>query len=65
MEQEELKLISLAKENNNEAIEVLIKKYRNTVFAVMREHILYLKGMELDDFIQEGNLGILKAIKYF
>lgn len=65
MEQEELKLISLAKENNNEAIELLIKKYRNTVFAVMREHTLYLKGMELDDFIQEGSLGILKAIKYF
>lgn len=31
----------------------------------MREYSLYLKGMELDDFIQEGNLGILKAIKYF
>lgn len=65
MEQEELKLISLAKENDNEAIELLIKKYRNIVFAVMREHTLYLKGMELDDFVQEWNLGFLKAIKYF
>ena len=65
MEQEELKLVFLAKENDNEAIELLIKKYRNTTFAVMREYTLYLKGMELDDFIQEGSLGILKAIKYF
>ncbi|MGL5413953.1 sigma-70 family RNA polymerase sigma factor [Cetobacterium sp.] len=65
MEQEELELISLAKEKDSEAIELLIKKYRNIIFAVMREHTLYLKGMELDDFIQEGSLGILKAIKYF
>lgn len=65
MEREELKLVSLAKENDNEAIELLIKKYRNTIFAVMREYTLYLKGMELDDFIQEGSLGILKAIKYY
>ena len=65
MKREELKLISLAKENNNEAIELLIKKYRNAIFSVMKEYPLYLKGMELDDFIQEGSLGILKAIKYF
>ncbi len=31
----------------------------------MREYTLYLKGMEIEDFIQEGNIGILKAIKYF
>lgn len=65
MEYEELKIVFLAKLNNDEAIELLIKKYRNIIFAVMREYTLYLKGMELDDFIQEGNLGILKAIKYF
>lgn len=65
MKREELKLVSLAKGNDNEAIELLIKKYRNTIFVVMREYTLYLRGMELDDFIQEGNFGILKAIKYF
>lgn len=65
MEQEEEKIISLAKENDDEAIELLIKKYRNIIFTVIREQTLYLKGMELDDFIQEGTLGILKAIKYF
>lgn len=65
MEQKEQEIISLAKINDNEAIEILIKKYRNIIFTTMREYSLYLKGMELDDFIQEGNLGILKAIKYF
>ncbi|MGL4865046.1 MAG: sigma-70 family RNA polymerase sigma factor [Cetobacterium sp.] len=65
MEQEEQRIISLAKLNDNEAVEILIKKYRGTIFSVIREYTLYLKGMELDDFIQEGSLGILKAIKYF
>lgn len=65
MKQDERSIISLAKTNNNAAIEILIKKYRYTIFAVRREYQLYLNGMGLDDFIQEGNLGILKAIKYF
>lgn len=63
--QEELSIIYLAKKNDVKAIEMLIKKYRTTVFTVMREYTLYLRGMEIDDFIQEGNIGILKAIKYF
>lgn len=61
----EILLIYLAKENDDEAINILIKRYRNTIFIVMREYNLYLFGMEIDDFIQEGNIGILKAIKYF
>ncbi|MGL5592830.1 MAG: sigma-70 family RNA polymerase sigma factor [Cetobacterium sp.] len=65
MEQEEQRIISLGKLNDDEAMEILIKKYRSTIFAVMREYTLYLKGMELDDFIQEGSFGILKAIRYF
>ena len=63
--QHEILIINLAKKNDNEAIKILIKKYRNTTFTIMREYNLYLVGMELDDFIQEGNIGILKAIKYF
>ncbi|MGL5411857.1 MAG: sigma-70 family RNA polymerase sigma factor [Cetobacterium sp.] len=65
MLQQELKIICLAKENDHEAIEILIKKYKKTTLMIIREYNLYLIGMEIDDFIQEGNIGILKAIKYF
>lgn len=65
MELEENEIIYLAKINNDKAIEILIKKYRLIIFSIMKEYTLYLKGMEIDDFIQEGNMGILKAIKYF
>ncbi|WP_407537995.1 sigma-70 family RNA polymerase sigma factor [Cetobacterium somerae] len=65
MHQNEMSIIYLAKENDNEAIEILIKRYRSIIFVVIREYNFYLRGMEIDDFIQEGNLGILKAIKYF
>lgn len=65
MHQDEISIIYLAKKNNDEAIELLINRYRNTTFTVMREYTLYLRGVEIEDFIQEGNIGILKAIKYF
>lgn len=65
MDQEEKRIIQLAKENDDEAIEIIIKRYKNITFSIIREHVLYLKSMERDDFIQEGNIGIVKAIKYF
>lgn len=65
MEQEESLIISLAKNNDEESIEKIIKRYRKMILVVIKEYSLWLKMIELDDFIQEGNIGILKAIKYF
>lgn len=65
MDQKESLIISLAKNNDEESIEKLIKRYRKMILVVIKEYSLWLKMIELDDFIQEGNIGIIKAIKYF
>ncbi|MGL5725326.1 sigma-70 family RNA polymerase sigma factor [Cetobacterium sp.] len=62
---EENEVIHLAKMDVEEAIEILIKKYQNMTFLILKEYNLYLKSMEFDDFIQVGCIGILKAIRYF
>ena len=53
-------LVILAKNNDAEAIETLMERYKSVVKAVT--HSLYLSGGDSEDLLQEGMVGIFKAI---
>lgn len=56
-------ILSLAKEGDNEAVNLIIKKYRSAVEAVA---VKYLNtSLDKDDLIQEGMIGLLAAIKSY
>jgi len=57
-------IVIAAKENNNTtALEYLINKYRNFVRAKARSY--FLIGADREDIIQEGMIGLYKAIRDF
>ena len=60
-------LISLSLENNEDATNLLIEKYKNTIFKVLKEIIkkYNIRGMEISDLYQEGLIGLLTAIETF
>lgn len=53
------KLAELAREDEN-ALECLIKRYKKAVISVARRY--FLSGGEEDDLVQEGTIGLFKAI---
>lgn len=60
-------LISLAREHNEEAINILYQKYRPLMLKKSRKIYPFLqnKGVELSDLIQECTIGFEEAIKNF
>ena len=60
-------LVSMAQERNEEAIDLLHKKYKPIIHRKCRRLLKYLynKGIELSDLIQEGNLAVEFAIQKF
>lgn len=56
-------LIKLEKKHDEVAADVLIERYRNIVNAKVSKY--YIAGAERDDIIQEGLIGLFKAIKNF
>lgn len=56
-------LIELVHKGNSEALEYLIKKYRNFVRAKARSY--FLIGADNEDIVQEGMIGLYKAIRDF
>ena len=58
-----LELVLKAKKGDTEAITTLLEKYKGIVKAVARS--MFLAGGDTDDLIQEGTLGILKAIETY
>ncbi len=56
-------LVSLVRENNQEAIGVLIERYKYMVRAFSRS--FYLSGGDNEDLIQEGMIGLVKAINSY
>lgn len=63
----DFELVSLAKEHNSEAIEIIYEKYRpiilgkaNSLYGIVNHH-----GVELSDLIQEGYIGLDNAINNF
>lgn len=60
MEEKIIKLVNLAKNHNEEAMDELLAIFKPKVIAISREY--FLVGAEFDDLIQEGMIGLYKAI---
>ncbi|RWR10597.1 RNA polymerase sporulation sigma factor SigH [Siminovitchia fortis] len=56
-------LIELVHDGDSEALDYLIKKYRNFVRAKARSY--FLVGADNEDIVQEGMIGLYKAIRDF
>lgn len=56
-------IVSIAQMGDNEAQEYLINKYKNFVRAKARSY--FLIGADKEDIIQEGMIGLYKAIRDF
>lgn len=59
MEDEDI--VELANANNSQALEFIIYKYKNFVRSKVRTY--FIVGADKDDIIQEGMIGLYKAIK--
>jgi len=60
---EDEELIELIQEGESEALDYLIKKYRNFVRVKARSY--FLIGADKEDIVQEGMIGLYKAIRDF
>jgi RNA polymerase sporulation-specific sigma factor len=56
-------LVGLYREGHQAAIEELLERYRN--FTRMKARSYFLAGADKDDIIQEGMIGLYKAIRDF
>lgn len=54
-------LIQLAHGGNNEVVDFLMEKYKN--FVRKKAHAMFLLGGDTDDLIQEGMIGLFKAVR--
>ena len=59
----ENELINLAKKGDKQAIDEIVLKYSDAVNIKANKY--YINGAEKDDLIQEGYIGLFKAIKNF
>lgn len=56
-------VVNLVRENEPEALEYLINKYKNFVRAKARSY--FLIGADREDIVQEGMIGLYKSIRDF
>lgn len=56
-------VVLLAQNNDREALDHIITRYRNFVYSKARK--FFLVGSEQDDLIQEGMIGLYEAVKNF
>ena len=55
--------VMLAKNGDNEAMEKVFLKYRNDILRNSKN--FFIKGGDVDDLLQEGYIGLIKAIKSY
>ena len=60
---EELELIRKAKTGDYDATEEIMRRYKN--FVKLKSRAYFLKGADKEDIIQEGMIGLYKAIRDF
>ena len=60
---DDILLIKQYREGNESAVEELLEKYKGLVNSIART--FYLKGIDRDDLIQEGMIGLFNAIVTF
>ena len=63
MYNDNIKYIKLAQENNEEAMELLVKNNSGLVWNIVKRFIG--RGYEAEDLYQIGSMGLIKAIKRF
>ena len=56
-------LVKIAQSGDNEALEAILSRYKNLVYAKSKPY--FLAGADDDDIIQEGFIGLFKAVKDF
>lgn len=56
-------IIEKAQQGNQEALDLILKEYKKLIFLNVRNY--FLVGAEQDDLLQEGMIGLLKAIKSY
>ena len=56
-------LVKIAQSGDNEALEAILSRYKNLVYAKSKTY--FLAGADDDDIIQEGFIGLFKAVKDF
>lgn len=66
-EYNDYELLNYISENNEEANNILFKKYEPLIISLAKQMIKYINnsGIELNDLIQEGMLGLSNATLYF
>ena len=67
MEYNDYELISLAKEGNEDAINIIYQKYKPIIVSKSKEAIVRAShhGIEISDIMQEGYIGLDEAINDF
>lgn len=67
MEYNDYELVSLAQENNDIAIDLLHKKYKDLIYNKSKKiyYCLRNRGLELSDVMQEAMIGFEEAIKAY
>ena len=60
-------LIYLCHDNNEEAINLIINKYKSCIITILKEYLkeYNIIGIEISDLYQEGLIGLLHAIETF
>lgn len=60
-------LIYLCAENNEDAVTLLINKYKNVILGILKEYLkeYNIVGIEVADLYQEGLIGLMHAINHF
>ena len=60
-------LVYLCNENNEEATNILIDKYKSSILSILREYLkeYNVVGIEVADLYQEGLIGLIHAINSF
>lgn len=56
-------VVAKAQAGNSEAIDLIIKEYKNLIFLNVKNY--FLVGADEDDLLQEGAIGLLKAIQAY
>lgn len=56
-------VIKLAQNGDQEALELILKEYKKLIYLNIRNY--FLVGADQDDLLQEGTIGLLKAIKNY
>ena len=63
--EEENLLIDRAKKGDKEATDALIEEYLRLVVSIAKRYVYRTRGMTFLDLIQEGNIGLMKALKKY